>query len=136
MSSSAEKDDEGITDSDIIYRRIASKHTKRNKATGAIERVGSNAFDDSKDGSPCSVHLHSALLAHRLPPESILRGHEGWGIASLRVGDARALGFGIVRDSVPDWPAHCLLTGDKQDVKKQKSLARSAKVYRSPRTDT
>lgn len=126
-------DDSAVSSEDLLYRRITINQVKRRKHDGKIERVGSNAFDDSSNGSPCSVHIDSRLRAAGLDRESVLEGYEKRaGLASLRVGDARDLGFGVVPTPTPDEPGHADLTGDKDSPSRQKQLAKKAEILIPP----
>ena len=46
-------------------------------------------------------------------PDGVLSGHEGYALASITAGLARALGQAIVRDPLPDAPSHALVVGHK-----------------------
>jgi hypothetical protein len=124
-------DDSQIPDDEVLYRRITIRQVKR-KGT-RIERVGSNAFDDSSDGSDCSVHLESKLAECALKPDSVLKGYEDrCGLAMVTAGEVRELGFGVLYTPEPEWPAHGSLTGEKDHPGRQKRLAKLAKVVIDP----
>lgn len=126
-------DDPSVHDEDILYRRIIIDQVKRRRSDGTIERVGSNAFDDSSDGSPCSVHLHSKLVEAGLDWDSVLAGYETRaGLAWIQVGEARALGYGVVPTPRDGEPGHADLTGDKDTPSRQKQLAKKAIIKVSP----
>ena len=81
-------DDPTISDDEKLLRRIRPDwfipdyNLKR-------WRPSSAAFQDSPDKSPMSVHLASVLNAENLPVESVLAGHEGYGLVGFLARIAR-----------------------------------------------
>lgn len=70
-------DDETILDSDVLWRRVPDwPHFIAFDKLRGHYRVTSSAFDDDRDGDPMSV-----FLAKDTSAESVLSGHEGFGIA-------------------------------------------------------
>lgn len=133
MPNGSPPDDKVISDDDLLYRRITIEQVKRDRQTGRILRLGSNAFDDSNDGDPCSVHLGSKLVEAGLEPASILIGNEHrCGLAEVTVRDVRELGYGVLFAPLVDWPAHASLTGDKGNPRRQRDLARAARIVIDP----
>jgi hypothetical protein len=125
-------DDPAIDDEEIIYRRVHSRQVKWG-SDGTVERVGSNAFEDSFDGSYCSIALASMLVANGLDPLSLLDGYEHMGLISFTARDARDCGFGVLpTPKLPDEPAHGDLTGDKGPQSPRRRLAKRAAVIRPP----
>lgn len=132
MSPSGKQDDPTIADDDRLLRRIFPDWwVPDEKASGM--RLSTAAFDDYPDGSPMSVHLGSVLERLGLPNESVLRGHEGYGLAELSAGTVRSLGQGIVRMPEPDWPAHAGVVGRKT-YSVQKKLRQDAILLVPPKS--
>ena len=132
MPNGSPPDDPDIPHDEILYRRVTSHQVKwRN---GSLERVGKNAFDDSSDGTHCSIHLGSKLDENGLTPESLLAGYEDrCGLARFTAGDARGCGFGVLYSpELPHEPAHGSLTGDKTPSKPRKDLAKKASMVVIP----
>lgn len=131
MSGGDFSDDQGIPDEETLYRRIHPLQVKR-RPDGTIERIGSNAFRDSSDGSPCSIALASKLVEHGLEPGDLLRGYEHMGLASFTAGQARECGFGLLHTPKDGEPAHGDLTGDKRAQKPRRRLAALARLLQEP----
>jgi hypothetical protein len=60
-----------------------------------------------------SVVLGQEVLDANRTPESVLSGHEGYGLASFTAGLARAKKQGIMRKPLPEEPAHAEVFGKK-----------------------
>ena len=61
-----------------------------------------------------SVYLADVLLENAMSIETILRGHEGYAVASLSAGFVRSRGQGIIRKPLDDDPAHAEGFGPKK----------------------
>lgn len=130
MASEGFVDDATITDDEELWRRIHPRWIVFDDNTGG-PRVSSAAFDDSRDGSPTSVLLAEiARLTGRTESES-LAGYEGYGLVSLTAGQARRCHQGVVRDPLPEEPAHALVFGPKSKSNKR-CLASSAAILILP----
>lgn len=112
MSGVTYEDDPSISDDCDILRRIPSYHFVHDNNLG-ITRPSSAAFENDKDGQPMSVALKDELDRLNLSSDSVLEGHEGFGLASFKAGLAREFGQLIVRDPLPEQPAHGLVCGNK-----------------------
>jgi hypothetical protein len=85
-------------------------------------RPSKAAFQNSDDGSPMSVHLASVLQAAGLPLTAALAGHDGYGLVSLTAGLVRSLGQIVVRDPLPNDPAHGLVVGNKTESRRKNMM--------------
>lgn len=118
-------DDAAIHDDAELWRRINPKWVVRDENRGGL-RVSSAAFDDSPDGSPTSVLLTDVVRETGRTEDDVLRGFDGFGLASITAGKARGCEQGISRDPpVPGEPAHAYLFGRKTKSLKR-CLARQA----------
>lgn len=125
-------DDPTIPDADELWRRVPDtpQHIVRDQNRGCY-RVSSAAFDDDADGEPMSV----VLAAEGGSPEAMLRGHVGYGVVGFEAGLTRSRQQVVVRDPLPDQPAHALVVGRKTDSVRR-ALARAARwVVRPPGYD-
>jgi hypothetical protein len=124
-------DDPSVQDGDDLWRRVP--HTPQHivwDGNRGCHRVSSAAFDDD-DGEPMSV----VLAAEAGDPGVMLRGHEGYGVVAVQVAVARSRQQIIVRDPLPEQPAHALVVGRKTDSVRR-TLARAARwVVRPPGFD-
>ncbi len=82
-------------------------------------RPSSAAFDDNADGS-MSVVLYQELLGSGRQPDSILLGHENFGLVAFTAGLARECNQAVVRDPLPTEPAHALVVGKKTGSAKKR----------------
>lgn len=117
-------DDLSIPDQAVLWRRIPPWHFVFN-ANLQHWRPSSAAFDNDPDGNPMSVILAEAALEAGRTPVVVLSSHEGYGMAAIMAGFARACGQGVARDPVPEEPAHAVVFGPKpKSVRRQ--LAKEA----------
>jgi hypothetical protein len=72
-----------------------------------------------------SVHLLDVLQENGLGPESVLRDHPGFAVASITAAFARKCGQGIARNPLRDDPAHAEVFGQKPKAIRQR-LAKGA----------
>jgi hypothetical protein len=114
------RDDASIPDDAELWRRIPPWHIHDDVKLGRV-RPASAAFDDDPDGQPMSV----TLGAESSGPEYVLAGHERFALAAITAGQARACGLRVVRDPLPDNPAHALVIGRKTESVMRR-LARGA----------
>jgi hypothetical protein len=115
----AYEDDPTIPDNADLWRRIHPNQTTYDDNQGRI-RPSSAAFTDSSNGSPMSV----VIAAECDGPTRVLAGYERYGLASFKARVARESGLGIVRDPLPDQPAHAFVFGPKSK-KVQSKLAKA-----------
>lgn len=110
------RNDPFLSDDEILYRRV-----RNDQWVWAEGRPQSGAFDDSPDGSPMSVAIHSRLRAVGLEPKDLLAGHPQFGLVSLTVGFVRSLGFAVTADPpVAGEPAHAWVAGKKTTSRKRR----------------
>ena len=104
-------DDKNIADNEDLWRRLPEYWVKYDEELQA-NRVTSQAFQDSTDGTPTSAFIASELNG----PEALLEGHTGYGIGSLTAGTARGCKQGVTRHLKPEKPAHVFIFGLKTRV--------------------
>lgn len=116
-------DDPTIADDSVLWRRICPFWIVPDANRGGF-RVSSAAFDDSKDGTPTSIHLEEVARSIGRTAEDILRPFTGYGLASLTAGQARGCEQAIGKDPLPNDPTHGYLAGRKtQSIKKRLAAA-------------
>lgn len=120
------QDDPTIPDAADLWRRIHPDWIILDRNTGRV-RPTSQAFHNSRDGHPMSVHL--AEIARQ--PEAVLVGFDGYGLVSLTAGLARQLSQVIARDPTPTDPSHALVAGPKT-ASVSRRFAREAVWIREP----
>jgi len=72
-------------------------------------RPSSLAFEDNRDGTAMSAFLEG----HGNSVEDVLRGHEGYALASVAAGLVRSKGLKIIHDPLDGLPAHVEVRGTK-----------------------
>lgn len=107
MEGTAFSDDVSIPDETELWRRIPPWHVHHDVRLGRL-RPASAAFDDDVD-DPMSVVIATGAAG----PGAVLAGHEGFALAAITAGLARACGLGVMRDPLPDNPAHAVVFGHK-----------------------
>ncbi|HUY37004.1 MAG TPA: hypothetical protein VMV69_30075 [Pirellulales bacterium] len=105
-------DDPSIADSEALWRRIPPTHCVLDRNLGRV-RPSSAAFENHPNGSPMSVVLGKEVIAAGRDAESVLKGHEGYALASFSAGLARQCGQAVARDPLDEEPAHALVIGKK-----------------------
>jgi len=131
-SSTPPEDDPSIADDDVLYRRVHPKQVKWDEAGVLAVRAGSGEFEDSEDGTGCSVAIKSVMEQHGLGISDLLRGYESeQGLAEFFARDARAVGFGVIHKPLASDPAHGELTGPKPPSAR-KRLAKATRIVVQP----
>ncbi len=120
----APPNDASIRDESDLWRRIPPWHFIYDENLGRW-RPSSSAFADDPDGHPMSVVLAEVAAAVGRGPAQILTGHERFALASITARLARECGQAVVRDPLPDEPAHGLVIGPKPKSV-QRRLAKAA----------
>lgn len=126
MSAPGLGDDKTIRDECELFRRVLvtpGVHIIWDNNLGRW-RPTSAAFRDHQNGSPMSVCLGDILVELGRPPESVLQGNEGLALAVITAGLARQNNQGVVRDPLPDEPAHGHVVGKKK--KEARVMAKTA----------
>ncbi len=113
-------DDPTIGDGVILWRRVPSWNWIYDVNQGRF-RPKSTAFDDHPDGSPMSV----VIAVETAGPEAVMAGHDGFALAAITVGSARACNQGVARDPLPGNAAHAVVVGRKTESVRRR-LARGA----------
>ena len=116
------RDDPTIPDAEDLYRRVVDERIVTEQATGR-KRLSSQAFSDRRN--EISVDLSSMIS-----PEESLRlglrcgGGPFRGIVAITAGQARDLDQAVIRDPIPDNPAHSLICGKKSGQRRLAAQAR------------
>lgn len=96
-------DDDTISDDEILWRRVPPSNVKFDNS-GNLIGPKSSAF---KEGDPpMSVDIASLSSV-----EQTLSGHENFQIAAFSAGQAREIDCKVVRNPLPENPAHALVIG-------------------------
>jgi hypothetical protein len=131
MAEDGYTDDPSIGPDDPLWRRIPHRHLVADENRHCV-RISSGAFYDDDDGQPMSVVLGAEVLAAGRPPESVLVGNEGMGLAAIPAKLARAKGQIIVRNPLDEEPAHALVVGNKTGSARGKFSTEARWVVRPP----
>ena len=107
-------DDLSIANGEDLWRRLPEYWVKYDD-TLETNRVTSQAFQDSIDGTPASA----SIASQHNGPEALLIGHDGYGIGCLTAGTARGCNQGITRHPEPEDPAHVYIFGEKTGANKR-----------------
>lgn len=115
------KDDPSIPNESHILRRISPKMVVEDKNAGVL-RPSSQAYNDSST-SPMSVNLSCVMDESRRPYEDSLNNYPTAFLAKIEVRVVREVcGLGVIKDPLPEEPAHGLVTGTKtRSVRKKLS---------------
>lgn len=109
---SAYVDDRSIGNEAPLWRRIAPDQVIYDDNLGR-HRPTSDAFQNHRNGSPMSVVLGQEVLDADRTAESVLTGHDGFGLVSFAAGLAREKKQGVMRKPLPEEPAHAEVFGEK-----------------------
>ena len=120
-------DDASILPDTRVLRRIPPGRVAKKTPT---KRPQTDNFKNSRDDTGTSVSVWEKANS----PDKVLRGHKGFGLVSLTVGDIRDAGLGIVRAPNPEDPHHAHIQGKKTGAAKR-GLAKAA-VWISRPADT
>ena len=126
----APPNDPSIGDETELWRRIPPWHFIYDENLKR-RRPSSSAFANDPDGHPMSVVLAEAAAVVPSPAQ-VLTGHERFALASITAALARECGQGVVRDPLPDEPAHGLVVGPKPKSV-QRRLAKTAEWVIPPK---
>ena len=118
-------DDEDIPNSAKLWRRIFPKWWVWDDKIGG-KRLSSQAFENSRDGSGTSVVLEAESTI-----EQVLHGHDGYGLAELPAGAARAAEQGVRRVPLEDVPGHAQIEGVKSGPTKN-ALVKACEILVAP----
>jgi hypothetical protein len=121
-------DDPSIANGTALWRWVRPDVIVRDPKRPSGWRLSSQAFEDSKDGTPCSV----VLRAETWTLEEAVRRLPGYGIAEIRAGRARELNQRVLRHYDPDMPGHAYMAGAKPRSV-LKSLAEAGRWVAGPK---
>jgi hypothetical protein len=121
------KDEAQVPDDTALWRRVPNwpNWIVPDHNLGRL-RPSSLAFEDNRDGSAMSAFLDG----HGNSVEDVLRGHEGYALASITAGLVRSKGLKIVHDPLEGLPAHVEVRGPK--TRQVKSALAKAAVWVVP----
>jgi hypothetical protein len=126
------QDDLTILDSEVLLRRVPSRHVIWDKKY-AQWRAASSAFEDHDNGTPMSVVIEGEVSAQGRQPDSVIANFPTYSLVRFSAGEARQLGLGLIRSPLADEPAHAEIFGKKtKAVKKKLSLFATWVVLRKP----
>src|SRR5438132_9271727 len=108
----ANQDDALIGDGTLLWRRVPPWHFIYDQNLQRL-RPSSAAFANDPQGGPMSVVLADAVLNAGRTADSVLAEHEGYGLVAVSAGLVRECSQGVVRDPLPQEPAHALVFGPK-----------------------
>jgi len=118
-------DDPSIRNCSELWRRVHPTHFIFDQNLGRM-RPTSQAFTDSKDGTPMSVLQARVVAATNRDEYSVLRNHPGYALVAFTARLARQLGQGVEPNPLPDEPAHTYVFGDKKKKAVKEAFAKNA----------
>jgi hypothetical protein len=116
-------DDATIPDSAKLWSRIFPKWWVWDEKTNAF-RLSSQAFENSRDGSGTSV-----ILADESTLEEVLSGFNGYGLAAITAGAARAAQQGVHRVPLVDVRGHAQIEGKKSGAVRAKLVSAAEIIF-------
>jgi hypothetical protein len=121
-------DKAGIPDDKELLRRIRPDVIVSDEKAVSGYRLSSQAFEDSNDGTPCSVSVRDLAP----PVEEICHRFGGYSVGALTAGDARTYQQTVCFWADPDEPGHAYIVGPKTRSIRR-ALAAAAKYIAGPR---
>jgi hypothetical protein len=118
-------DDQSIEDNTSLLRRIPPRHCIFDENENRW-RPSSAAFEDDDDGDPMSIYLSTILFQEKRELSDVLVGHDGYSLASITAGLARANNQTVRPDPLPEESSHGVVCGDKGKNKKSAPKKRFA----------
>jgi len=112
MADGGDIDDPTIVDAAVLWRRIPPWHFVRDDNAGTI-RPSSAAFENHPNGSPMSVVLGDEVVASGRSASEVIAMHSGFALAALTAGLSRKCNQGVMREPLPEEPAHAVVFGEK-----------------------
>lgn len=129
MPNTERVDDPTISGNELLWHRVHPAWIKNNPESG--EPILSSGAFRSRDEVSVSIASLTTL-------ESVLENYQGHSLAQLQVGFVRSIGCIVVRDPLPDNPAHALVcgkhSGGRLSKAQAKQMANKAQlvVFRKP----
>jgi hypothetical protein len=117
------EDDPAIPDETRLWRRIPPKHWIADDSVDRGFRPTSEMFSDDE---------LSVVIVGECPIETLLEGHDNFGVAEFSAKDVRACNWGIVRKHDDKLPGHCHVTGKSKKQKIRGRLAKACTIIREP----
>lgn len=118
--------DDGSIENDVeLWRRIPPSQWVSDDSVEGRFRASSANFDDDELSVVIARECTGGLA-------TLLDGHEHFGVASFTAGEARTLGWGVVRDPDDLLPGHALVLGKKSHKKGKQKLAKSCRILKLP----
>lgn len=108
-----------------LWRRIPPWGMTEDDAVPAGTRPSTSNFDDPDPSVVIAVECTGGI-------NTLLPGHDRFGVASFTVAQVRSLGFGVVRKPDDTLPGHAHVTGRKAPRSKLLTLARAGQMMRYP----
>jgi len=117
------QDDKDIPDGTELWRRIHPDFMADDDSAPSGRRPSSGNFDGPE---------LSAVIASECLLETLLKGHETFGVACFTVAEIRAFGWGVIRVPDPELPGHVHITGNTgtPNHKKRASLGTPCRMIR------
>lgn len=106
------EDDVTILNESALWRRIRPEQTIFDANLGRL-RPTSDAFGNSSDDSGMSVIIGDQVLEEGRTPQQLLHDFPGFSLAAFQALLARERGQIIIRDPIPEEPAHAEVIGKK-----------------------
>jgi hypothetical protein len=101
-------DDPSIPGSERLFRRIP--RTWIDYDDSGCPTISSAAFKDEE----LSVNLESVMVRDGRQPADAIRNYPGYGLASITAAHARSQNQKVLRDPLPEEPAHGIVHGQKK----------------------
>ena len=118
MTDPQPENDSSIADEVVLWRRVHPAQIVQDDNLDEM-RPSSQAFQNTSGTNGMSVNIASETTI-----DDTLQGYEDHYIVSLEAGGVRSLGQGVVRNPLPENPAHAEVTGKKKgSIKKRLSEA-------------
>jgi hypothetical protein len=116
-------DDPSIGDNEQLWRRVHPAQININSQTGG-HHLSSAVFSTRKEVS--------VAIASETTLEALLANYPEHSVIEFTVGSARSAGCTVVRDPLPDDPAHALVCGSRSEGrlnKTQQNLLKQASIW-------
>ena len=107
-------DDSELRDTVQLLRRIPPWHFFFDENLGRV-RPSSAAFEDDKDGDPMSVYRRNVIDREAADVRRVLKGNEGYALASLRAEAFRSKSQTVFPNPLPEESSHANVCGSKTD---------------------
>ena len=126
MSDVPAGDDPSIGPDTELWRRIPPWQWVRDDSVPAGHRPSTDSLDDLELSVVIAAECTGGV-------ETLLEGHDDFGVASFTVAEVRSRGWGVVRAADESLPGHAHVTGRKTKGQRS-SLVKTCRMLREPRT--